>query len=85
MGNHHCRNHEHGHAFGDFHARTREGLVVTSRRSMLQASLAAIGPQAAPARQLTKSTHQLARHFLETASRQRVGAMNNERRTTDTN
>ena len=43
MGNHHRHGHKHGHAFGDFHARTREGLVVTSRRSMLKASLAGIG------------------------------------------
>lgn len=34
--------HDHGclHAFGDFHGRSREGLVVASRRSMLKAGLA---------------------------------------------
>lgn len=36
--------HDHGceHAFGNFYARSREGLVVTSRRSMLKSSLAGL-------------------------------------------
>jgi len=36
--------HDHGchHAFGNFNARTREGLVVTSRRGMLKSSLAGL-------------------------------------------
>jgi hypothetical protein len=40
----HHADHGHGcqHAFGGFHARTREGLVVASRRSMLKAGLAGL-------------------------------------------
>ncbi|MEX2172168.1 MAG: DUF1501 domain-containing protein [Pirellulales bacterium] len=37
------------HAFGDLHARSREGLVVTSRRSMLKAGLAGMAGLTLPA------------------------------------
>lgn len=49
MGHDHRHAHAHGHAFGRFNARTREGLVVSSRRSMLKASLAGIGGLTLPA------------------------------------
>jgi hypothetical protein len=42
------RGHSHQHAFGDFHAREREGLVVASRRNFLKASLAGIGGLSLP-------------------------------------
>jgi hypothetical protein len=41
--------HNHGHAFADFRAREREGLVVSSRRGMLKASLAGLGGLTLPA------------------------------------
>ncbi len=43
--------HAHGcqHAFGDFHGRSREGLVVTSRRSVLKAGLAGLAGLTLPA------------------------------------
>ena len=34
--------HDHGHAFGRLNARDREGLIVTTRRGMLKASLAGL-------------------------------------------
>ncbi len=38
----HQHDHDHGHAFGGFLPRTPEGLVVSSRRNMLKASLAGL-------------------------------------------
>ena len=40
--------HSHAHAFGDFRAREREGLVVASRRGMLKASLAGLAGLSLP-------------------------------------
>jgi hypothetical protein len=40
--------HDHGHAFGGFHAREREGLVIASRRGMLKASLAGLAGLSLP-------------------------------------
>ena len=40
--------HSHRHAFEDYHPRTREGLCVASRRSMLKASMAGIAGLSLP-------------------------------------
>ena len=40
--------HGHAHAFGDFRAREREGLVVAGRRGMLKASLAGLAGLSLP-------------------------------------
>jgi hypothetical protein len=42
------RQHDHGHAFRDLNPRTREGLVVLSRRSMLKASLSGLAGLSLP-------------------------------------
>ncbi len=41
--------HQHPHAFGSFHGRTREGLVLPSRRNVLKASLAGLAGLSVPA------------------------------------
>ncbi len=45
----HPHHHLPAHAFVDYHPRTREGLVVTSRRSVLKASLAGLAGLSMPA------------------------------------
>ena len=42
------RPHDHSHAFGGFHAREREGLVLATRRNMIKASLAGIAGLSLP-------------------------------------
>src|SRR3954447_12600155 len=41
--------HHHQHAFADFHALDREGLMVVSRRNMLKAGLAGMAGLSVPA------------------------------------
>jgi hypothetical protein len=41
--------HQHPHAFEDYHARQREGLMVLDRRGMLKASLAGLAGVSLPA------------------------------------
>lgn len=44
----HHQSHEHGHAFGLLHPREREGLVLSTRRNMLKASLAGLAGLSLP-------------------------------------